>query len=125
MKRNDELTLNDVLYGVSSERIVAYKIECLKMLYSDTLEARIVLHGGSCAYYEGLPENCRLTAKSSGDFPHYLFSDLEVAQSQQKEERYKSLEKAKENMLKAQEEYFALVEKYKGTVCDNDIAQMF
>lgn len=127
MKRNDELALNDVLYGVSAENIVAYKVCGLKLINADlnTLEAKIVLHGGSYHCYEGQPQACQLTAVSGGNVPRLLYSDLEYAQTLQREQRYKAIEKAKENMIKAQEEYFSLVDKYKGTVSDNEIINKF
>ena len=120
-KTNSELTLNDVLYGVDSEFIRAYKIATIR----EGLKVEAKDYRGYKYAYEGAPNECVLARECASDMPKYLYSNLETAQSKQLELRRKVLETEKKNMLAAQEKYFSLVEKYKGTVYDKEIHNTF
>ncbi len=84
------------------------------------IKIQIVNFSGYKQWYEGTNDSCTLEKIGGGDFPRFLYSNIEAAQSAQLEERIKEIDAAKHNMLAAQDKYFKLVEAYKGTVYDKE-----
>jgi hypothetical protein len=120
MKTQADLTTKDYVYSVDVDEIHAWKIYDLKGRGWIT-----ILRDGRYTYqYEGTPESTRLSAYDS-NCPCYIYTDFEVAQNAQLELRRTAVEKAKQEMLEAQEKYFRLVDKYKGTVCEKESTNNF
>ena len=120
MKRQSDLTTKDYVYSVDVDEIHAWKIHELKGNGWIT-----ILRDGRYTYqYEGKPESTRLSAYDS-NCSCYIYTDFEVAQNAQLELRRKAVEKAKQEMLEAQEKYFSLVDKYKGTCSEKEYTNTF
>lgn len=116
MKTNAELTLNDVLYSADAGGIRQYKIKKIEL----GIKVQVVNYSCSIQWYEGANNSDRLERTSAGDFPKFLYSNIESAQAAQLEARRYAIETSRKNMLAAQENYFKLVEAYKGTVADKE-----
>lgn len=115
MKTQADLTTKDFVFSVTTDEIRAWEIYELKK--SGWLTIR--QDGKYSRQYEGKPESIRLSAYDS-NCPRYIYTDFEAAQNAQLELRRTAVEQAKQEMLAAQEKYFSLVDKYKGTVCEKE-----
>ena len=120
MKTQADLRAKDYVYSVDVDEIHAWKIHELKGNGWIT-----ILRDGRYTYqYEGKPESTCLSAYDS-NCPRNIYTDFEAAQIAQLELRYNAVEKAKQEMLEAQEKYFRLVDKYKGTICEKESTNNF
>lgn len=120
MKTQADLTTKDYVYSADVDEIHALKIYELK----GNGWVTILRDGRYTHQYEGKPESTCLSAYDS-NCPRYIYTDFEVAQNAQLELRRKVVEEAKQEMLEAQEKYFSLVDKYKGTVCEKESTNNF
>lgn len=120
MKTQADLTVKDYVYSVDVDEIHAWQIYELKKNGWLT----ILQENKYTRQYEGNPESTRLSAYDS-NCSRYIYTDFEVAQIAQLELRRTAVEKAKQEMLEAQEKYFSLVDKYKGTVCEKEYINKF
>ena len=120
MKRQSDLTVKDYVYSVDVDEIHTYQIYELKGNGWIT----ILRDGRYTCQYEGKPESTCLTAYDT-NCSRYIYTDFEAAQNAQIELRRKAVEGAKQEMLQAQEKYFRLVDKYKGTVCEKESTNNF
>lgn len=115
-KTNSSLTLNDVLFSGDARGIRQFRIQKIEQ----GIKVKVVNYSGYTQWYEGMHDSCTLERNSAGDFPKYLYANIEAAQSAQLDERRRAIDVAKHNMLAAQEDYFKLVEAFKGTVFDKE-----
>lgn len=120
MKTQADLTTKDYVYSVDVDEIHAWKIHELK----GNGWLTILQENKYTRQYEGNPESTGLSACDSV-CPSYIYTDFEAAQIAQLELRYNAVEKAKQEMLDAQEKYFRLVDKYKGTVYEKEYISTF
>lgn len=120
MKTQADLTTKDYVYSVDVDQIHAWQNhELRKSGWLTILQENRYTHK-----YEGKPESTCLSAYDS-NCPRYVYTDFEAAQNAQLELRRTVVEKAKQEMLQAQEKYFSLVDKCKGTVCEKESTNNF